>query len=142
LIKLKRDVQPKLRFCDARSLERLAGLEPVVTSLEDSHSTFELQPPILERATGVGPASPRWQRGILPLKYARQSGGDEESRTPTSCLQGKCAPVITTSPKTWYPVQVASLGPSACRAAAPHASELTGHNLWCERGDLNSHLSA
>ncbi len=71
LIKLKRDVQLRLQLCDARSLERLAGLEPVVTSLEDSYSTFELQPRILERATGVGPASPRWQRGILPLKYAR-----------------------------------------------------------------------
>lgn len=51
LIKLKRDVQPRLQLCDARSLERLAGLEPVVTSLEDSYSTFELQPRILERAT-------------------------------------------------------------------------------------------
>lgn len=49
--RLRGNVQPGLQFCDGRSLERLAGLEPVVTSLEDSHSTFELQPPILERAT-------------------------------------------------------------------------------------------
>ena len=54
-------------------LERLAGIEPVVESLEDSHSAIELQPPILERSAGIEPAPRHWQCRILPLNHDRSN---------------------------------------------------------------------
>ena len=53
------------------NLERLAGIEPVVESLEDSYSAIELQPRILERSAGIEPASRHWQCRILPLNHDR-----------------------------------------------------------------------
>ena len=52
-------------------LERLAGIEPVVESLEDSYSAIELQPQSLERSAGIEPASRHWQCRILPLNHDR-----------------------------------------------------------------------
>jgi hypothetical protein len=80
------------------NLERLAGIEPVVESLEDSYSAIELQPRILERSAGIEPAPRQWQCRILPLNHDRQTGGRGGSRIPTSGLQDRSAPVITTRP--------------------------------------------
>ena len=55
-----------------KNLERLAGIEPVVESLEDSYSAIELQPRNLERSAGIEPASRHWQCRILPLNHDRQ----------------------------------------------------------------------
>lgn len=39
------------------------------------------------------------------------------NRTPTSCVQNRCAPVITIGPRAWCAREGLNLRPSACRAA-------------------------
>ena len=108
------------------NLERLAGIEPVVESLEDSYSAIELQPQILERSAGIEPAPRHWQCRILPLNHDRPNlvdAGEVESPLPV-CRTGVLP--LSLRAQTWCPVRLGIPGPLVCRTSAHNPSELTG----------------
>ena len=109
----------------AKNLERLAGIEPVVESLEDSRSAIELQPQILERSAGIEPAPRHWQCRILPLNHDRSNlvdAGEVESPLPV-CRTGVLP--LSLRAQIWCPVEVSILRLPVCRTGAL-PSELTG----------------
>ncbi len=108
------------------NLERLAGIEPVVESLEDSYSAIELQPQILERSAGIEPAPRHWQCRILPLNHDRPNLVEAEGDDPSLPVCRTGVLPIRRRPQIWYPVEGSSLRLPVCRTGAL-PSELTGH---------------
>jgi hypothetical protein len=49
----------------------------------------------MERVTGIGPASPAWKAGALPLSYTRMCRstgvGEGGFEPPASCPQSRCS---------------------------------------------------
>ena len=108
------------------NLERLARIEPVVESLEDSHSAIELQPRILERSAGIEPAPRHWQSRILPLDHDRQTWWTRGKSNPHFRFAGPECSRYHYAPKSWCPVRLGIPGPLVCRTSAHNPSELTG----------------
>ena len=47
--------------------------------------------PACERLAGIGPATSRWQRLILPLDYSRKFlSAEAQTRTEIACSSDKC----------------------------------------------------
>jgi hypothetical protein len=93
-----------------------------------------LRHPSVESRPGIEPGLPPWQGGVLAPIRPRH-GGHVEIRTPTPCVQGRCAPGYTNGPWLLEPVSnrprgrmkpVGSPEPSS-KGGAP------GRNRTCDR---------
>lgn len=90
---------------------------------------------LLERATGIEPASSAWKAGVLPLNYARNMVGTTGFEPAASCSQSTRATRLRHVPTSRASIIEVSLHLGNARFALPqgtHAVYMSRSDVYCE----------
>ena len=90
---------------------------------------------LLERATGIEPASSAWKAGVLPLNYARDMVGTTGFEPAASCSQSTRATRLRHVPTSRASIIEVSLHLGNARFALPqgtHAVYMSRSDVYCE----------
>ncbi len=99
----------------------------------------ECRTSLIERATGIEPASEAWEASILPMNYARQLRISEATH---QIIAGLAASVhVNTEPQATRNTKTTNRNTKGPESHSPHLSTSGGTNTVAHAGDLRSTIS-
>ena len=99
----------------------------------------ECRASLIERATGIEPASEAWEASILPMNYARQLRISEATH---QIIAGLAASVhVNTEPQATRNTKTTNRNTKGPESHSSHLSTSGGTNTVAHTGDLRSTIS-